>query len=79
MKTYVGIDVAKDTLVVALPQTTTTWKVRSIGNTPEDIRGLIKKLPDQAHVVLEATGSYSVLLTYLLCQAQVAVSVINPK
>jgi transposase len=41
--------------------------------------GLIKKLPEQAHVVLEATGSYSVLLTYLLCQAQVAVSVINPK
>ncbi len=79
MKTYVGIDVAKDTLVVALPQTATTWKVCSIRNTPEAIHNLIKKLPDQVHVVLEATGSYSVLLTYLLCQAQVAVSVINPK
>ncbi len=40
MKMYVGIEVAKDTLVVALPQTTITWKVRSIRNTPEDIRNL---------------------------------------
>ncbi|MGI4735155.1 MAG: hypothetical protein ACRYG7_08250 [Janthinobacterium lividum] len=63
MKTYVGIEVVKDTLVVALPQTATSWKVRSIQNTPEDIRNLLKKLPDQVHVVLEATGSYSVLLT----------------
>ncbi len=70
---------AKDTLVVALPQSATTWKVRSIGNTAADIHNLIKKLPDQVHVVLEATGSYSVLLTYLLCQTQVTVSVINPK
>jgi transposase len=79
MKMYVGIDVAKDTLAVALPQTTTSWKVRSIRNTPEAIRKLINELPGQSHVVLEATGSYSVLLTYLLCQAQMAVSVINPK
>jgi len=79
MKTCVGIDVAKDTLVVALPQTATSWKVRSIRNAPDAIRKLINELPDSAHVVLEATSSYSVLLTYLLCQAQVTVSVINPK
>jgi len=79
MKTYVGIDVAKDTLAVALPQTATSWKVRSIRNTPEAIRKMINELPDSAHVLLEATGSYFVLLTYLLCQAQVTVSVINPK
>lgn len=79
MKTYVGIDVSKDTLVVALPQTATSWKVRSVRNAPDAIRKLINELPNSAHVVLEATGSYSVLLTYLLCQAQVAVSVINPK
>jgi transposase len=53
--------------------------VRSIHNAPEAIHKLINELPDQIHVVLEETGSYSVLLTYLLCQAQVAVSVINPK
>jgi len=79
MKMYVGIDVAKDTLAVAWPQTAMSWQVRSIPNAPDAIRKLIKELPDQAHVVLEATGSYSVLLTYLLCQAQVVVSVINPK
>lgn len=79
MKTYVGVDVSKDTLAVALLVTATTWKVRSFANTPEAIRKLLSLLPAQAHVVLEATGSYSVLLTYLLCQAEVAVSVINPK
>jgi transposase len=36
-------------------------------------------LTDSTHVILEAIGLYSVLLTYLLCQAQVAISVINPK
>lgn len=79
MKTYVGIDVSKDTLAVALPGAEGSWKLRNIRNTPEGIRKLISSLPSQSHVVLEATGSYSVLLTYLLCQAQVAVSVINPK
>jgi transposase len=79
MKMYVGIDVAKDTLALALPQTTTNWKLRSIRNTPEAIRELINELPDQAQLVLEATGSYAVLLTHLLCKAQVAISVINPK
>lgn len=79
MKTFVGVDVSKDTLAVALPSAASTWKVRSFGNTPEAIRKLISLLPAQAHVVLEATGSYSVLLTYLLCQAEVSVSVINPK
>ena len=69
MKMYVGIDVAKDTLAVAWPLTPTTWKVRSIANAPAAIRKLINELPHEAHVVLEATGSYSVLLTYLLCQA----------
>ena len=79
MKTYVGIDVSKDTLVVAVPLPDGSWKLRNVSNTPEAIRKLISTLPTQAHVVLEATGSYSVLLTYLLCQAEVAVSVINPK
>lgn len=79
MKTYVGIDVSKDTLTVAFPTTPDTWKVSSFANSPDGIRRLKNVLPSEAHVVIEATGSYSVLLTYMLCQAKICLSVINPK
>ena len=79
MKTYVGIDVSKDTLAVAFTTTPDTWKVSTYPNSPDGIRRLMNTLPVQAHVVIEATGSYSVLLTYLLCQAKTNLSVINPK
>lgn len=79
MKTYVGIDVSKDTLAVAFPTTSDTWKVSSFANSPDGIRRLTSALPAEAHVIIEATGSYSVLLTYMLCQAKICLSVINPK
>lgn len=79
MKTYVGIDVSKDTLAVALPLSSDAWKVSNFTNSPDGIRRLTRALPKQTHVIVEATGSYSVLLTYLLCQAGIAISVINPK
>lgn len=71
--------VSKDTLAVAFPTTPDAWKVSSFANSPDGIRRLKNTLPAEAHVVIEATGSYSVLLTYLLCQSKVCLSVINPK
>jgi len=79
MKTYVGIDVAKDSLALAYAKSDTLWKADSFPNSPEGIRKLIHFLPSGAHCVVEATGSYSVLVTYMLSQAQICVSVINPK
>lgn len=79
MKTYVGIDVAKDTLSVAIPKLNSGWQVNEYINSPDGIRVLLNQLPDQAHCILEATGSYSVLVTYMLTQAAVTISVINPK
>ena len=79
MTTYIGIDVCKSSLSVAMPKPTTGWKVDTYANTPEGVRLLINQLPEQAHCVLEATGSYSVLVTYMLTQAKVIISVINPK
>jgi transposase len=51
----VGIDVAKDTLEVALGQTAATL---SVNNTPEGIDSLLTRLSgcQIALVVLEATG-----------------------
>lgn len=60
MTTYIGIDVSKGSLSVAMPKPTTGWKVSNYANTPEGIRSLVNQLPEQDHCVLEATGSYSV-------------------
>ncbi len=79
MTTYIGIDVAKDTLSVAVPKLNAGWKLAEYANSPDGIRSLLDQLPDQSHCVLEATGSYSVLVTYMLTQAKVTLSVINPK
>lgn len=79
MTTYISIDVAKDTLSIAVQKLNAGWKLAEYANSPDGIRSLLCQLPDQAHCVLEATGSYSVLLTYMLTQAKVTVSVINPK
>lgn len=79
MTTYVGIDVAKDSLSVAVPKPNAGWKVNEYTNSPDGIRALINQLPDQAHCVLEATGSYSVLATYMLTHSGITISVINPK
>ena len=59
-------DVSKDTLALAVSTTPDTWKVSSFPNSPDGIRRLTNALPSEVHVVIEATGSYSVLLTYLL-------------
>jgi len=79
MTTYIGIDVSKNSLSVAMPKPSSGWKVSTFANSPDGIRSLINQLPEQAHCVLEATGSYSVLVTYMLTQAKVTISVINPK
>ena len=79
MKNYIGIDVSKNTLAVALPANNGGWIVKTFANNPAGIRSMMSQLPQESHCILEATGSYSVLVTYLLCQAKVDVSVINPK
>lgn len=79
MTTYIGIDVSKVSLSVAIPKLNAGWKLAEYANSPDGIRTLLSQLPDQAHCVLEATGSYSVLVTYMLTQAKVTISVINPK
>lgn len=73
--TYIGVDVAKATLQVHLPD-----RQSALANTPAGRTGLcqqLKKVP-AAHVVCEATGGYERPLVAALQQAQIAVSVVNP-
>ncbi len=53
--------------------------MNQLDNSPEGIRALIGGLPTQAHCIIEATGSYSVLVSYMLTQAKITISVINPR
>jgi transposase len=72
---YVGIDVAKDSLDVAVPEGIRQWP-----NNPEGHRQLVellRKLPVKS-VVLEATGGYERAVVAELLAAGLPVVVVNP-
>lgn len=76
---YIGIDVSKDELVVAYLDEHGKYKLSSFENTAAGIEKLIKTLKlETDHCVLEATGTYSYLLTYQLSTRQYRFSVVNP-
>lgn len=73
-KVHVGIDISKAHLDCALPAGR-----RRFANTTRGHHALLKILPAQAHVLLEATGGYERALVLALHQAGLAVSVLNPR
>jgi transposase len=75
---YVGIDVAKASLDIAVRPTHEQWRV---ANTEEGIAGLTERLRtlQPALVVLEATGGYERMVTAALALTGVPVAVVNPR
>jgi transposase len=73
---YIGIDVAKATLVVG----TSSRVLCEVANTPAGFRQLITKLSSLkvACVVLEATGIYSQAVCAALMEAGYAVALVQP-
>ncbi len=75
---FVGIDVAKAELVVAVaPQ----GEVFTVGNTPEGLATLaprLRKLKPHG-VVVEATGGYETLAARVLGAAKLPLAVVNPR
>lgn len=75
---FVGIDVAKDGLEVAVLPTGEGWQVRrddaGLVSLAERLRGLQPVL-----VVLEATGGLEISLVAALAAAQLPVAVVNPR
>jgi transposase len=77
---WIGIDVAKDSLDVAsCPDGSPPGA--SVANSPEGFRQLLAQLPppDQARVVIEATGGYERQLVAALLDAGYCVAVVNPR
>lgn len=76
--TYIGIDVSKDTFVVAYSPEK-TCRTRTFKNTTKGIHEFIQTISkDEHHCVMEATGNYSALLVYLLSEAGITTSLENP-
>ena len=76
--TYIGIDVSKDTFVVAYSPEK-TCKTKTFKNTTKGIHEFIKTISkEEHHCVMEATGNYSALLVYLLSEAGITTSLENP-
>ena len=76
--TYIGIDVAKAELVVAVRPTGETW---TTANDAAGLRELIARVQalDPALVVLEATGGYELAAVAALTAAALPVVVVNPR
>ena len=77
-QSYVGIDVSKDYLDVAVRPTGQQWRM---GNTEEGRDQLVERLQglSPALVVLEATGSLEVPVAAALGTADLPVAVVNPR
>ena len=76
--TYIGIDISKDSFVVAYPRKS-GYTTKTFMNNTKGVRSFITSLPEDCHCVMEATGNYSMLLLYLLQQAGIPTSMENPQ
>ena len=74
---YVGIDVSKDRLAVAIHGEKQTWQM---DNTPKGIAQLVKQMVDLQPelIVVEATGGYQRSVVEALFHAGLSVAVVNP-
>jgi transposase len=76
-QTYIGIDVAKDSFVVATRlEGKLTTSLHS--NDKSGINSFLKSLPNQSWCIMEATGVYSLHLAVALYERGFKVSVVNP-
>lgn len=76
--TYIGIDVSKDSFVVAYSSEKGS-RTKTFKNTSKGIHEFIHTISkEEHHCVMEATGNYSALLVYLLSKAGIATSLENP-
>jgi transposase len=78
-KIIVGVDISKKTFDVAISgENESKLKYSKFSNDGEGFVLFEKRLPEDAHIVMEASGSYYLQLATHLYEKGYAVSVINP-
>lgn len=73
--TYVGVDVAKDSVVVCSHPAA---KVVAVPNTPQALEAWLAGLPAGAHLICEATGRHHRLLQRVCVRREVPLTCLNP-
>lgn len=75
----IGFDVSKLNFTVAY-RTESSYRLEVFQNDSKGIKKLITTIhKGDYHCVLEATGNYSMLLVYMIQEANIAVSMVNTK
>ena len=75
---YVGIDVSKDQVDVAVRPTGKSWSVRYDGVSMEELVNQLDSL-DPVAVIIESTGGLELPLVAALAAASLPVAVVNPR
>lgn len=75
---YVGIDIAKTSFTLAIPQPNGRFLDYTLANTQAGFGQLGKLLPAHSHCVMEASGPYYLPLALWLTQQDLPLSVVNP-
>ena len=74
---FVGVDVAKDNVVLACSQA--SFATRSVPNTTVALKAFLRTLPAQCRIAMEATGCYHQNLADLAHRRGLQVYVLNPR
>ena len=75
---YVGVDVSKKTLDIAIKQPTGHYLHRKISNCQQGFNKVLSMLSPDCCVVMEATGSYYMPFACFLYRNNIFVSIVNP-
>lgn len=75
---YVGIDIAKASFTLAIPQPQAAYQDHLLTNQQAGFEQLVTLLPPNAHVVMEASGPYYLPLAVFLHEHHYPLSVVNP-
>lgn len=75
---YIGVDISKMTLDIAIPQPEGNYLHKKITNDLVGFKKLLPLLPTPCCVVMEATSSYYMPFAYFLHKHHFLVSVVNP-
>lgn len=78
MKRYIGIDVSKDRLDIAVHESGESLHCQNTQAAIETLLGQLQAMQPEL-IVLEATGGYERLCAAMLAAAGLAVSVVNPR
>lgn len=79
MKAYVGIDVGKEHLDIAVLSCDGELKRLRVANTAEGHKKLLSELSQTMQVIIEVTGTYHRQLERSLIESKIATTIINPR